>query len=88
MEGEYKQFKEQGVEILAVNIEESDLIIQSFIDSFGLTFPILMYRGGEETQLYGIGPIPTTVLIDKNGKVFKIITGNMDQQNKITHEFN
>ncbi len=80
MENAYKVFKEQGVEILAVNIEESNLVVRNFVDKFGLTFPILMDRGGEVTELYGIGPIPTTYLIDKNGKVVKIITGSMTQQ--------
>ncbi|WP_088053486.1 thiol-disulfide oxidoreductase ResA [Virgibacillus dakarensis] len=80
MEEEYKKFKEQGVEILAVNIEESDLIVQNFVDRYGLTFPILMDRGGAVTGQYKIGPIPTTYLIDENGKVLKIITGNMNQE--------
>nr|WP_266095233.1 thiol-disulfide oxidoreductase ResA [Gracilibacillus oryzae] len=80
MEEEYKNFKDQGVEILAVNIEESDLIVQNFVDRFNLSFPILMDRDGEVTGKYKIGPIPTTFLIDKNGKVVKIITGSMTQQ--------
>lgn len=80
MENAYKMFKEQGVEILAVNIEESNLVVQSFVDRFGLTFPILMDREGEVTNLYSIGPIPTTYLINKNGKVVKIVTGSMTQQ--------
>lgn len=80
MNNAYQKYKEKGVEILAVNIEESDLIVQNFVDRFELTFPILMDRGGEVTNQYGIGPIPTTYLINKNGKVVKIITGSMTQQ--------
>ncbi|WP_407270695.1 thiol-disulfide oxidoreductase ResA [Radiobacillus sp. PE A8.2] len=85
MENAYKVFKQQGVEILAVNIEESDLVVQSFVDRFELTFPILMDRKGAVTEQYGIGPIPATYLIDKNGKVLKIITGSMNQQSAIEY---
>lgn len=85
MENAYKVFKEQGVEILAVDIEEPNLIVKDFVDRFGLTFPVLMDRKGVVTELYGIGPIPTTYLIDKNGKVLKKITGNMNQQSVIEY---
>lgn len=79
MEEEYKNFKDQGVEILAVNIGESNLVVSQFVDRFGLTFPMLMDKNSEVTQLYGITPIPTTFLIDKNGEVLKVITGSMTQ---------
>jgi peroxiredoxin len=39
------------------------------VDRYRLTFPIPMDKQREVTKAYGIGPIPTTILIDKNGKV-------------------
>ncbi|MDR7072590.1 thiol-disulfide oxidoreductase ResA [Fictibacillus barbaricus] len=69
MERQYKTFKKQGVEILAVNVSETNLSVKNFADRYGLTFQIPMDKDREVTKAYGIGPIPTTVLIDKNGKV-------------------
>lgn len=80
MEQEYRNFKDQGVEILAVNIGESNLVVSKFVDRFDLTFPMLMDKKSAVTELYGITPIPTTFLIDKNGKVLKVITGSMTQK--------
>lgn len=80
MEKGYKYFKEKGLEILAINIGESNLAVDSFKSKYHLSFPILMDRESVVTGLYGIGPIPTTFLIDKNGKVLKVITGSMTQE--------
>lgn len=80
MENEYQNFKDKGVEILAVNIAESDLSVTQFVNRHRLTFPILMDRKSEITELYNIGPIPTTFLIDKNGEIVKVITGSMTQE--------
>ncbi|EWG08544.1 thiol-disulfide oxidoreductase ResA [Cytobacillus firmus] len=79
MENQYKKLKDKGVEILAVNIDESDFSVSTFVKRHNLTFPILMDRGSIVTELYNIGPIPTTILIDKNGKVVKVLTGTMTE---------
>ncbi|EWG08981.1 thiol-disulfide oxidoreductase ResA [Cytobacillus firmus] len=79
MERQYSHFKNLGVEILAVNIAESDIAIESFVDRHGLTFPILKDKDSAVTEAYDITPIPTTFLIDKNGKVLKVITGSMTE---------
>lgn len=42
MDKHYQVYKDQGLEILAVNIGESDFAVQKFIDRKGLTFPVLI----------------------------------------------
>lgn len=85
MERQYKHYKNQGVEILAVNIGESKFAIETFAKRFGLTFPMVMDRNSEVTDAYNIGPIPTTFLVDKNGKVLKVITGSMTEQDIVNY---
>jgi len=80
MDKQYSHFKNLGVEILAVNIGESDIAIESFVNRHGLTFPILKDKDRAVTEAYDITPIPTTFLIDKNGKVLKVITGSMTER--------
>ena len=45
-----------------------------------MNFPIPMDRNRELLEVYGIGPIPTTFLINPEGKVVKVITGSMTQK--------
>lgn len=80
MERQYNHYKNLGVETLAVNIGESDIAIASFAEKYGLTFPILKDKDSSVTGTYDITPIPTTFLIDKDGKISKVITGSMTEQ--------
>lgn len=85
MQNQYEYFKDQGVEVIAINVDEAPLVIQGFVDRHGLTFPIPVDKGMQVLNAYGVGPIPTTFLIDKDGKVVKIITGTMTE--KMVHDY-
>lgn len=79
MENQYNAFKDQGVQILAVNIAESNLKVNTFRQQYGLTFPIAIDKTGSVKGAYNIVPLPTTFLIDKNGKIVNIITREMSE---------
>ncbi|MBM7661177.1 peroxiredoxin [Bacillus mesophilus] len=85
MENQYKQFKDQGVEILAINVDEAPIVIQKFVDRYNLTFPVPVDKGTQVLNAYGVKPIPTTFLIDKNGKVVDIISGSMTEKMVYEH---
>lgn len=80
MENVYKDFKGQGVEILAVDIGETKLAVQKFVERYNLTFPILLDKKSEIVDLYNIGPIPTTIMIDKDGIIRKKFTGSLTEE--------
>ncbi len=76
----YNEYKEKGIQVLAVNIAESDFAVQNFIDRKGLTFPVLIDKNKSVLEAYNINPLPTTILINSDGKIIKIITGEMKEQ--------
>lgn len=67
----------KGVTIVGVNIGESHLTVSNFINRNGIKFPILLDSNKDVTTAYNIGPIPTTFLINKSGKIVKEITKQM-----------
>jgi len=69
MEKNYRLFKEQGIEILAINLEESQLAISSFASRYDLSFTILLDTDKSVTNRYGVGPIPSSFFVDKDGIV-------------------
>ncbi|MBB5323474.1 peroxiredoxin [Anoxybacillus tepidamans] len=77
---QYAVYKKQGVEVLAVNVGEPKLSVQKFVDRFGLTFPVVIDREDQVMNAYEINPLPTTFLIDKDGKIKQIITGTMTEE--------
>ncbi len=76
---QYEVYKDQGVQILAVNIAESDLKVQAFVEQYGMTFPTLIDTTKSVMQAYNVKPLPTTLLINPEGKIEKIITGEMSE---------
>ena len=77
---QYQVYKEQGVQILAVNIAESDLKVRAFADQYGMVFPTLIDTTKSVMQTYNVKPLPTTLLINPDGKIVKIITGEMSEE--------
>ncbi len=67
----------KGVHVIAVNIQETPVTVQSFLNNKGLQIPVVLDQKGVVTDAYKIKPIPTTFLIDKNGKIVKKIIGSM-----------
>ena len=57
--------------------EEAD-VVQSFVDEFGLTFPIPMDSDGAVGQRYNVRGLPTNFFIDSNGLIRNIWSGEMN----------
>lgn len=81
----YKEYEDEGIQVLAVNIAESDLVVQKFIDQKSLTFPVLIDKQKSVMTAYNIKPLPTTFLISPEGKIEKIITGEMTDANILAY---
>ena len=80
-----KLYEEQDVpvEILAVNLtatERSEEDIESFVQDFGLTFPILMDINSEVTEKYKVQAYPTSYMIDSEGRIAFVAPGAMNKE--------
>lgn len=81
MNNQYAEYKEKGVQILAVNINESDLVVRNFRDKYDLDFPVLIDKTEQVKDAYGIAPVlPVTFLIDKDGKIVDEISYGMSEE--------
>ncbi len=67
-----KLYEEKDVVILAVNLlesEESIEDVEQFVEDFTLTFPIVLDSEGNVAKIYQIQPIPTSYMIDEEGRI-------------------
>jgi peroxiredoxin len=80
MDRQYEIYKEQGVQVLAVNIAQSDFEVQRFASQYGLDFPIVIDKTKSVMEAYNIDPLPTTLLINPEGEIEQIIRGEMTEQ--------
>jgi thiol-disulfide isomerase/thioredoxin len=84
----YRRFRDRGLEIVALAYEVTGdtaadgAIVRRYRDKFGLTFPLLLAGVNDsdspgETQPQLAGPIafPTTIFLDRSGRVRKVHAG-------------
>jgi len=77
----YEEYKNQGVEILAVNVTNKDKeeAVVQFVKEHGLTFEVLLDEEGFVGSTYQVLTLPTTYMIDTKGNMVDIIEGPMDE---------
>jgi peroxiredoxin len=78
METLYQRFKDLGLVLLAVDIQEKTNQVSAFIKEFGLTFPVALDSSGSITNKYGIRGIPATFIIDRDGSIILSTVGGRD----------
>lgn len=69
MEQLYQTFKEEDFVMLAVNLFETPEQVGQFRQEFQLSFPLPIDPDGSIVAFYGVRGIPTTFLIDRQGKI-------------------
>jgi thiol-disulfide isomerase/thioredoxin len=79
MEMLYRKYKDQGLVILAVNVEkDGQKLVQSFLQRTPYTFPILLDGDAAVQNSYQVFRFPETLIIDRNGKVVERVVGAID----------
>lgn len=72
---EDEAWQEKGLVIVAVDLGESLDLVEDFMESFGLSFLVLLDFNKDLSPKYNIRGIPTTFLIDRDGIIQKIQVG-------------
>lgn len=75
----YREQRDQGVVILAINVGEPAGKAASFQEQFGSTFPILLDPDSAVLRQYGMRGIPDSVFIDREGVVRDIVYGPLSK---------
>lgn len=75
MEKLYPEYKDKGVEIVAVNLDATQIVIDKFLDKYDLTFPIVHDTKSQVLDQYGVEPLPSTFFINPDGEVEEIVEG-------------
>ncbi len=71
----YDRYQGEGLEIIAVNVQESPSIIQPFVDDFGMDFPVALDKRGAVSDKYRILGLPMTYFIDRQGVIRSVFQG-------------
>jgi len=77
LEKAYEQYEDSGMVLLGVPLTEQDSVsdVESFVQEFKLTYPILLDRDGSVSNLYQIEGLPTTFFINREGIIRTVVVG-------------
>ena len=70
-----REFKDQGVELVAVNLQESPKQIKAMLERHKLDMPVALDTDGAIAQKYKANAIPQTVIINRDGTVARLFVG-------------
>jgi len=76
------EFAALGVQVIGASTDEAEdrPKVLKFIKEVKINFPVWLGASSADTLRFGVGTaLPATVIIDKNGKVFKTISGVVNQ---------
>jgi len=65
----YRKYNKLGFTLLGVNVEPDSKAAEDWLKQTPVTFPILFDRDSKVSKLYQVGGMPSTVIIDRTGKV-------------------
>ena len=63
------ELKGKGFEVVAINLDEDIRDGRAFLKEFPVSYPTLYDGAGKTPELYGVRGMPTSYLIDKQGRV-------------------
>lgn len=71
----YKVLQPKHVELFAVNMDSDRSAMERFLVGKDFKFPVLRDPGGRAASIWGIGSLPTTVVLDPAGRVLDVREG-------------
>jgi peroxiredoxin len=78
----YTEVAASGVQFLGLNVKDQQQFAEAFVDSKGITFPSLFDPKGEVALAfrdYPANAIPSTIVLDRKGRVAAVYTGEVLQ---------
>ncbi len=65
----YAKYKPMGFTLVAINVESEKSDAEKFLSKTPASFPILFDPDNKVSSQYGVSAMPTTILVDRQGRV-------------------
>ncbi len=75
LEAVHAKHADEGLVVLGVNVGESTAEVEPYLQELGLTFPVVLDQNRQVAQTYRVGTYPTTVFIDREGRIINVRRG-------------
>ncbi len=65
----YSELKDDGLNVLGIDIQESVKKVKSFIEKMQINYPVVLDSRADIARLYKVVGIPLNIILDKNGVI-------------------
>ena len=77
----YDKYKKKGFEIVGISLDEKGWnVVKPFIEKYKMTYPVVLDNGSVASAYGGVSAIPTTVFVDRKGRVLDSHVGYMSEE--------
>ena len=73
----YDELRDEGFEIVAVNLREDEARASKFTEEMGMQFPVLLDERGKIGAAYFVRGIPTSIFLDDKGVIQLVRVGSL-----------
>ena len=80
IEEKFRSHGGRGLMVLALNVRQDRDLAAKFAKDVGISYPVLLDRDGSTAKAYGVIGLPTTFLIDGEGRIMEEIIGDMNRR--------
>ena len=72
-----QDYRQAGLEVLAINLEQAPEEVSDWQGRLQPTYPVLFDRQGEAARQFGVTSLPSSYLIDREGRLHRRMIGEM-----------
>ncbi len=85
IEEAYQQHGDEGLIVLAIDVQENPELAKTFAGWLGISFTILDDAAGDVARLYRVTAFPTSFFVDRDGVIRAWQVGAMNQSTLDRH---
>lgn len=80
-----REYRARGVQVIGIGVQSTSADVRRMIDQLGLTFPVGLDEDGQAAQVVGLSAMPTTVFLDREGRLVKSVPGELSEAKLRAH---
>jgi thiol-disulfide isomerase/thioredoxin len=76
----YEKYQKQGMVVVGIALDQEGAeAVQPFVESVGMTYPVLLGDARTAQAYGGVPAIPTTFVIDRGGRIYRKYEGYQER---------
>jgi len=76
----HRKYKEKGVNILGISVDENPKVLAAFDQETHIEYTSLMSSRNAEEAFGGVAGLPTTFVLDRQGRIFQSYVGPVEPE--------